>query len=217
MPSSTRAPTSSAPARCSTKRCPERTRFKPLRATTRCSASAAARSRRSKSVVPDLAEEICRIVRRAMATQPEERYQSAGELYEDLIQYLYATGRRVGARDLARSPGRAARRATTTPGVAAIGLEARIRGDDVRRSAARARRASSASRSAGDDPSSNLRRRVNGALRERTEWRDVTALALRIDDERRDSRRDRRAPRASASAAAWSATHCRAKPRERAR
>jgi serine/threonine protein kinase/tetratricopeptide (TPR) repeat protein len=53
-----------------------------------------------EELVPDVAEEIGRIVQRAMAAQPEERYQTAGQLYEDLIQYLYTTGRRVRARDL---------------------------------------------------------------------------------------------------------------------
>jgi eukaryotic-like serine/threonine-protein kinase len=50
--------------------------------------------------VPELPDEVGRIVRRAMAAKLEERYGNAGELYEDLIQFLYTTGRRVSARDL---------------------------------------------------------------------------------------------------------------------
>jgi len=52
-----------------------------------------------QELVPDLPDEIGRIVHRAMATSPLERYQTAGELYENLIQHLYTTGRRVSARD----------------------------------------------------------------------------------------------------------------------
>src|SRR5262245_53688052 len=53
-----------------------------------------------EQLVPDLPDEIGRIVRRAMAAKLDERYANAGELYEDLIQFLYTTGRRVSARDL---------------------------------------------------------------------------------------------------------------------
>ncbi len=55
--------------------------------------------------VPQLGEEIhadlAGIVRRATAVSKDERYPNAGELYEDLIQYLYASGRRISAHDLA--------------------------------------------------------------------------------------------------------------------
>ncbi len=55
-----------------------------------------------RNVKPDVHEDLARIVTRAMAKNRDERYPNAGELYEDLIQFLYGTGRRVGAHDLAR-------------------------------------------------------------------------------------------------------------------
>ena len=51
---------------------------------------------------PDLPQDLLDIVARAMARSRDDRYPNAGELYEDLIKFLYATGRRVGAHDLSR-------------------------------------------------------------------------------------------------------------------
>jgi serine/threonine protein kinase len=50
----------------------------------------------------DVPSELAEIVTRALAPSRSERYPNAGELYEDLIQFLYASGRRVGTHDLAR-------------------------------------------------------------------------------------------------------------------
>ncbi|AKF06840.1 serine/threonine-protein kinase PknK [Sandaracinus amylolyticus] len=55
-----------------------------------------------KTVVPDVPDELAAIVDRALAPQPELRHANAGRLYEDLVQFLYASGRRVGGHDLAR-------------------------------------------------------------------------------------------------------------------
>jgi predicted ATPase/tRNA A-37 threonylcarbamoyl transferase component Bud32 len=131
-----------------------------------------------EEVVPDLAEEIGRIVRRAMAAHPEDRYQSAGELYEDLIQYLYTTGRRVSARDLADHLA-AVRTGNDEPGRADDRLAAVFEvttfddplPDRERTRVERGRRPRL-------EPSATP---INGAARERTEWRDVTALGLRLD------------------------------------
>ena len=49
------------------------------------------------STVPD---ELAVIVRRAMSYSVDERHANAGRLYEDLIQFLYASSRRVGAHEL---------------------------------------------------------------------------------------------------------------------
>ncbi len=48
--------------------------------------------------VPD---DLSDAVSRAMAPIPDDRYESAGQMYQDLVQLLYAAGRRVGAPDVA--------------------------------------------------------------------------------------------------------------------
>ncbi|MEM9074364.1 MAG: protein kinase [Myxococcota bacterium] len=53
-----------------------------------------------RSVAEHVPEELCAIVERAMNPDPRERHENAGRFYEDLIQFLYASGRRVGAHDL---------------------------------------------------------------------------------------------------------------------
>ncbi|MCS6856285.1 MAG: protein kinase [Sandaracinaceae bacterium] len=53
-------------------------------------------------IAHDIPEELGQIVEKAMRVAPAERYQSAAELYESLVQFLYAAGRRVGSHDLAR-------------------------------------------------------------------------------------------------------------------
>ena len=52
-------------------------------------------------VAPDVPEELATIVAKAMKPEPSERYENAGQLYEELVQFLYGAGRRVGAHDLA--------------------------------------------------------------------------------------------------------------------
>ncbi len=78
-------------------------------------------------VKADLPQELSDIVMRAMSPNRSERYATAGELYEDLIQFLYASGRRVGAHDLARCleelAALAAERPTTEPLEALSGIE----------------------------------------------------------------------------------------------
>jgi tetratricopeptide (TPR) repeat protein len=60
----------------------------------------AGRVRPLEEVAPQVPEELAAIVRRAMSYAPDERHANAGRLYEDLIQFLYASGRRVGAHEL---------------------------------------------------------------------------------------------------------------------
>lgn len=50
----------------------------------------------------EVPEELAEIVVRATAVDPAERYPNAGRLYEELIQFLYSSGRRAGGHDLAR-------------------------------------------------------------------------------------------------------------------
>jgi tetratricopeptide (TPR) repeat protein/tRNA A-37 threonylcarbamoyl transferase component Bud32 len=51
------------------------------------------------AAVPD---ELCHIVERAMAPAPADRYENAGRMYEELVAFLYTTGQRVGAHDVAQ-------------------------------------------------------------------------------------------------------------------
>ncbi len=73
-------------------------------------------------VAPEVPEELSAIVARAMSPDPTERYEDAGRFYEELVQFLYGTGQRVGGHDLsnyldqlrALSEGRRKRPATST-------------------------------------------------------------------------------------------------------
>lgn len=51
--------------------------------------------------VPDLPDELAAIAARALNREREERHPNAGALYEELVQFLYSSGRRVGGHDLA--------------------------------------------------------------------------------------------------------------------
>lgn len=51
--------------------------------------------------MPELPAELSAIVDRAMSRSVEERHPNAGHLYEELVQFLYSSGRRVSGHDLA--------------------------------------------------------------------------------------------------------------------
>ncbi|MDH5491483.1 MAG: protein kinase, partial [Myxococcales bacterium] len=53
-------------------------------------------------VNPEIPAELSAIVARAMAPRLEERYENAGQLYDDLVQFIYSTGTRAGPQALAR-------------------------------------------------------------------------------------------------------------------
>jgi tetratricopeptide (TPR) repeat protein len=55
-----------------------------------------------KSVMREVPDELAAIVDRSLRLDPEARYPNAGRLYEELVQFLYSSGRRVGGHDLAR-------------------------------------------------------------------------------------------------------------------
>src|SRR5262252_2675740 len=59
-----------------------------------------ARTDRLDKYCPDLAPALDRIVRRALRKDPAERYQTAAEFRDDLADYLFETGQRVGSPDL---------------------------------------------------------------------------------------------------------------------
>ncbi|MEM6955828.1 MAG: protein kinase, partial [Myxococcota bacterium] len=53
------------------------------------------------AVKPGLDRELVAIVEKSLAPDRDDRHANAGELYDDLVQYLYASGERVGGQDLA--------------------------------------------------------------------------------------------------------------------
>src|SRR5687768_2124050 len=53
-----------------------------------------------RELAAELPEELAAIVAASMDPEPDKRHPNAGRLYEDLIQFLYSSGRRVGAHDL---------------------------------------------------------------------------------------------------------------------
>ncbi|HEX2676396.1 MAG TPA: serine/threonine-protein kinase, partial [Polyangiales bacterium] len=149
-----------------------------------------------ENLVGDVPEEVVRVLRTAMAHDPEKRYPSAGHLYEDLIQYLYSAGRRFGARDLADFLGHL--RAGTGPDegrAAGEGLKAAFEVESItafedkmpeRTRVERGRRPSKEMvRPDAVRETATRRKSELTPHRERTEWRDITALVLRMapDDE----------------------------------
>jgi eukaryotic-like serine/threonine-protein kinase len=134
-----------------------------------------------ENLVGDVPEEVARVLRTAMALEPDKRYPNAGQLYEDLIQYLYSAGRRFGARDLSEflaslrtGPSEDASR--SGDGLkAAFEVESIAAFEDNMPERTRVERGKKVSR--------DVATRKKGDLtphRERTEWRDVTALVLRM-------------------------------------
>jgi serine/threonine protein kinase/tetratricopeptide (TPR) repeat protein len=129
----------------------------------------------------DVPAEVGRVVSEAMAWEPGQRYPSAGHLYEDLIQYLYGTGRRFGAKDLADFLSSLRASSHEDSGRAGDGLKATFEVESItafedqlpdRTRVERGRRITR-------EPT-NKKSRESTPHRERSEWRDVTALGLRI-------------------------------------
>lgn len=55
-----------------------------------------------QQLAPEVSDELAQIVERSIHPSADERYQNAGALYEELVQFLYTSGRRVGGHDLSR-------------------------------------------------------------------------------------------------------------------
>lgn len=51
--------------------------------------------------LPSAPNELCEVVDRTLAPDPDDRYADAGRVYEELISYLYTTGQRVDTQDVA--------------------------------------------------------------------------------------------------------------------
>lgn len=148
-----------------------------------------------QDLAPDVDPEVVSIVDRALAFEPDQRYSAAGELYEDLIQYLYGRGKRVGARalsELLKSVMQSAEQA----GVGADGLKRAFNSDFAATSdaaAAIAARGAPALSSTGEDSTRVGRRPLRehtGApaptpKRERAERRAVTAAVFAMGQDER--------------------------------
>jgi hypothetical protein len=132
-----------------------------------------------QDVVPELPDEVASIVQRSMAPRLSDRYATAGELYEELVQYLYSTGQRVGAHDLGNQ-------------LRGLRSSAEEHSGEVARSAQRLEAVFEVT--AFDEPLPERTRVTRGRRssregkleatappqRERTEWRDVTALVMHM-------------------------------------
>ena len=70
--------------------------------------------------LPASLEPLCSIVDKALAADPQDRYQNAGQLYEDLIQFLYAEGQHVGGKALSEYMARIMGLATRARGTTGI-------------------------------------------------------------------------------------------------
>lgn len=129
--------------------------------------------------VPDLPDEIVRMLGRAMAPL-DQRYTNAGEFYEDLVQFGYTSKRRVTGRDLADLliSLRAATEETGADGKRLASVFEVTAFDEPMPERTRVERG----RKVRGEPE------PSAAPRERNEWRDVTALALRLGE--RDVIRD---------------------------
>ncbi len=134
-------------------------------------------------------EELCNIVTTAMSRDPGERHPDAGRLYEALIQFLYSSGRRVGARDLADYLEGLKESIESQPPAddatdlrAAFDLDPRSYDSPAPTPVARIRRERTAVVSPDDaTPRSQRERVVTNVARPQAEQRDVATLAIHLD------------------------------------
>ncbi len=132
----------------------------------------------------DIPDELAAIVHKAMAPAEEDRYKNAGRFYEELIQFLYGAGRRVGAHDLsnyldalqAASDGRRAKKKQTVEGLrATFDLDTAVGRPGVELTPAEVPSARDGSR-----VTTGAGRSGTPVTRPQAERRDVTALALSV-------------------------------------
>jgi serine/threonine protein kinase/tetratricopeptide (TPR) repeat protein len=141
-----------------------------------------------ENLVGDVPDDVVRVLRTAMATDTDKRYATAGQLYEDLVQYLYGTGRRFGARDLAEFLSQLRTGGNTDDGRSADGLKESFAIESITAFEDKMPERTRVGRGRKPSRETVVRRgRDTSATphRERTEWRDVTAVAVRLaaDDE----------------------------------
>ncbi len=138
-----------------------------------------------REFAPELPEEIDALLRRAMARDPEDRFESAGVFQEELIHFLYGSEQRVGARDLSDYLLRL--RASDGDEVPEVDLEQlqaafedeeeqglpEVTDEEDRGEVTRVERWRQPRREPSTAP-------PIAALHEKAEWRDATALAIRF-------------------------------------
>jgi len=56
-------------------------------------------------IAPHIPEELSGIIEKCLAAKPEDRYQNAGALYEDLLSFIYTTGKRVSSTTISQFVG----------------------------------------------------------------------------------------------------------------
>ena len=142
-----------------------------------------------RHVNPEIPEELAAIVERAMRPNREERHPNAGRLYEELVQFLYSSGRRVGGHDLSRylldqrdgqGEGSSDQDARL---LAVFNSEDGARDDRDRNDGARNRTPVESPRSRRPAvPKGTPARPITAAARSTVERREVTVLVLRDTD-----------------------------------
>jgi serine/threonine protein kinase/tetratricopeptide (TPR) repeat protein len=136
------------------------------------------RHRRLSELLPDASPELCQVLERAMSPDRSLRHVSASELYEDLIQVLYGSGRRVGSLDLAKTLseyGKLADQEALRFGRATSGLEHLF--DEGSGAMASPIGARTPVRLPPRSGSSNVPAALSKGNRPRPEWREVSVLA----------------------------------------
>jgi serine/threonine protein kinase/tetratricopeptide (TPR) repeat protein len=143
-----------------------------------------------RELVPELPAEIDEVLEHAMAPSKEQRYGSAGELYEALIKFLYMTGRRIGPRDLADflaqlEVSASSKRPEPGPQTGAEVLRAAFESDSIPSSDKSAHPLAEETRVARARPARRPSPSmvVPEALRNQAEWREVTAMVVRTSPE----------------------------------
>ncbi len=133
--------------------------------------------------IPDASTELSDLLQRAMHPAIDRRLPNAGLLYEELIQYLYGTGRRVGASDLSdyleklkAASGR--KRADTDQHLKAAFDEDPLRSRSLELTPAEVPSARPAERRR-DSSGTGRRRATTGVARPQSERRDVTLLLIK--------------------------------------
>ncbi|MCS6798759.1 MAG: protein kinase [Myxococcota bacterium] len=136
-------------------------------------------------VAPHVPAELADIVARAMHPDRDARIASAERLYQELVQFLYTAGRRIGAHELARYVEQVSAETRLQPGQAQrLRLAFDVDGAEALRDATPVEvPAARVTRRPGAASATGVRRPTTsglGLVRQQVERRDVTALCVRL-------------------------------------